>query len=118
MNKSEGNIGNILTTGLCILAMTVVVLSYMESVELIRQKTETGQLARKYILRMETVGYLTGEDRTVLTGELMDMGITDIDYSGTTMGEVGFGSPITLHISGKLKGEYGFVEHRVSTAKN
>lgn len=118
MGKREGSIGDILTTGLCILAMTVVVIAYMDSVELVQQKLEAGQLARKYILRMETVGCLIGEDRTALTQELADIGITDIDYTGTTMGEVGFGAPVTLNIRGKLKGEYAFEEHRVSTAKN
>lgn len=107
-----------MVTGLCLLAMTVVMLSYMDNVQLIQQKTEVSQLARKYILRMETVGYLTPGDRTVLTGELQAAGITDITYEGTTENEVGYGEPITLQIKGKLRGQYDFMEKRVSTAKN
>lgn len=118
MRKREGNVGDLLITCFCVLAMTVVMLAYMDSVELIQKKTEVGQLARKYILRMETVGYLTAEDRTALTQALTDMGVTEIDYAGTTMGEVAYGAPIVLKIQGKLKGEYVFEEHRVSTAKN
>ena len=118
MEKREGNVGNLLITGICILAMTVVMLSYMDSVELIQQKSQVGQLARKYILRMETVGCLTVEDRTALTQELFDLGVTEIDYADTTVSEVPFGEPITLRIQGKLKGEYAFKEHRASTAKN
>lgn len=118
MKKREGSIGDIMVSGLSILAMTVVMMAYMNSVELIQQKMEAGQLARKYVLRMETVGYLTSEDKTILTRELTDLGITDIDYTGSTDREVPFGSPITLKIQGKLKGEYVFEEHRVSTAKN
>ncbi len=105
-------------TGICILAMTVVMLSYMESVELIHQKTEIGQLARKYILRMETVGYLTSADRTALCQELNGMGVTEINLEGTTLHEVNYGTQIILQINGKLEGKYVFEEKRASTAKN
>ena len=118
LRKNKGSVGNIMVTGLCLLAMTVVMLAYMDNVQLIQQKTEVSQLARKYILRMETVGYLTAGDRTMLTGELQVIGITDITYEGTTDNEVGYGEPITLQIKGKLRGQYDFTEKRVSTAKN
>lgn len=118
MRKREGNVGDLLITGICILAMTVVMLTYMDSVELLQQKSQVGQLARKYILRMETVGYLTAEDKTALTQALFDLGVTEIDYADTTLSQVSFGEPITLRIRGNLKGEYAFEEHRASTAKN
>lgn len=118
MKQQRGNVGSLLTAGFCILAMTVVMLSYMESVSLIQQKTEVSQLARKYILRMETVGYLTMEDSTLLCQELAAAGVTEINLSGTTQSEVSYGLPVTLQISGKLKGEYRFEEKRTSTAKN
>ena len=47
-----------------------------------------------------------------------ELGVTEISYEGTTFSEVSYGDPIALEIKGKLKGEYGFVEKRVSTAKN
>lgn len=109
---------DLLSAGLCILGMTVVMLSYMDNVSLIHQKTEVSQVARKYILRMETVGYLTASDETALQQELTSLGVTEIDLEGTTLHEMSYGSPITLEISGKLKGEYAFEEKRVSTAKN
>lgn len=118
MKKREGNVGDLLITGICILAMTVVMLAYMDSVELIQQKSQVGQLARKYILRMETVGYLTEEDRTALSQALTDLGVTEIDYADTTLSPVSFGEPITLRLQGKLKGVHAFEEHRASTAKN
>lgn len=118
MKRQKGNVGSLLAAGFCILAMTVVMLSYMESVSLIQQKTEVSQLARKYILRMETMGYLTNEDSTLLCQELSAVGVTEINLSGTTRSEVSYGVPVTLQISGKLKGEYLFEEKRTSTAKN
>ena len=118
MKKEKGNIGDLMITGICILAMTVVMLAYLESVSLIHQKTEVGQLARKYILRMETVGYLTASDRTGLCQELELVGVTGIQLEGTTLNEVNYGEPISLFIKGQLEGKYDFEEKRVSTAKN
>ena len=53
--KEAGNVGEILTIGLCILALTALMISYMENVQLIAKKAEVGQLARCYLLKMETV---------------------------------------------------------------
>lgn len=116
--RTRGNVGSIMVTGLCLLAMTVVMLSYMDNIQLIQQKTDVSQLARKYILRMETVGYLTSADRSMLTGELQAIGVTGVSYEGTTEETVGYGEPICLQIKGKLRGQYEFTEKRVSTAKN
>lgn len=118
MNRRKGNVGDLLTTGICVLAMVTVMLACFECVELLNRKAEVSQLARKYILRMETVGCLLQEDCTVLTMELEALGVTDIDYGGTTINAVSYGHPIALEIRGKLKGEYAFAEKRVSTAKN
>ncbi len=71
--------------GLCILALTAVMISYMENVQLIAKKAEVGQLARCYLLKMETVGYLAAQDQMQLTAELEKLGITGIDYEGSTL---------------------------------
>ena len=118
MKRQQGSVADVLTTGLCILAMTIVMLSYMGNVSLMNQKMAVGQLARKYILRMETVGHLQEQDKIALQQELESMGITEVELDGTTFGEVGYGTPITLRITGKMKGEYPFEELRTSTAKN
>ena len=84
---------------------------------------------------METVGYLTGNDSQKLLEELGGVGAKNVDLTGTTMNQVGFGSPITLMIQGKITGqsmapegslfnkvfcmmEYDFLEQKVSTAKH
>lgn len=110
--------GDLMITGICILAMTVIMLAYLDNARLLQQKVEVGQLARKYILKMETVGYLSAEDMELLTQELTGAGVTDIDCSGTTVNAVTYGETITLTIQGKLGGDHAFVEKRVSTAKN
>ncbi len=53
-----------------------------------------------------------------MSRELVEMGVTEIDLCGTTLNMTGYGEAITLHIHGKLRGEYAFEEKRVSTAKH
>lgn len=107
-----------MAAGLCMLAMTVVMLAYMESSRMIQQKTAVGQIARKYILRMETVGTLTDADRTALCGELEAAGITQIILDGSTTWQVDYGEPVVLQIRGTLGSGHEFTEKRVSTAKH
>jgi hypothetical protein len=76
-----------------------------------------GQLARKYILKMETVGYLSGNDQAKLLEELNEIGVSEVSLEHSTMSPGEYGQTIELDIRGKLKGEYSFQEYRVSTAK-
>lgn len=116
--RESGNIGELLTMGLCVLALTVVMLSYMENVQMIGKKAAIGQLARGYLLKMETVGCLEEPDRVRLTAELEALGLTQIDYEGSTLEPAGYGNRITLQIHGKIGEQYDIWEKRVSTAKN
>jgi len=118
MKKEKGSIGDIMSAGICMLAMTALLLSYMDNVWLIHQKTEVSQIARQYILKMETVGYLEEADRIRLGQELDGVGVTELELSGTTMSPVAYGDIITLEIRGKLGEEYEFEEKRISTAKH
>jgi len=118
LKRDEGSVGELMAAGLCILAMTVVMMAYLENARLIQQKMEVSQIARKYILRMETVGTLAEEDRIALCEELEAVGVTQVQLDGTTLVQVGYGEPLVLQIQGKLGDEYDFTEKRVSTAKH
>lgn len=107
-----------MVTGIFVLCMVVVMLSFLDNMKLIQQKAEVDQLARRYILRMETVGGLLTEDREQLVAELNALGVSAVDLSGTTMEEAEYGSTIELRISGLLGGRYEIEETRVSTAKH
>ena len=113
--KQPGNIGELMTMGMCVLALTVVMLNYLQNVQLLQAKENVGQLARAYLLKMETVGYL---EPAHLTAELETAGLTEIDYEGSTLEPAGYGERIILQIHGKLGGHYEIREKRVSTAKN
>ena len=63
---------------------------------------EVKQLSRKYMLTMETMGYLDGANRTKLEQELSALHVTDIDLNGSTLSDAGYGNTIILNISCRL----------------
>ena len=58
------------------------------------------QVAREYMLIMETEGYLNATDQAALKAELESYGLYNISFSGTTTREVDYGERIYLCISG------------------
>ena len=58
------------------------------------------QVAREYLLIMETEGYLNSSDESNLRNDLSTLGLKNIDLSGTTKAEVGYGNRIYLKIRG------------------
>lgn len=60
------------------------------------------QISRKYMLTMETMGYLDAASRTSLMQDLSDLQVTDIDLTGSTMTDAGYGNAVYLQITCKL----------------
>ena len=115
--RQEGSIGDLLSALLCILAMITVMVTFMDCVALVNRKTMVGQIARNYVLKMETVGYLTTADEEALLLELSRLEIGEVSLEGTTRTPVEYGAEITLRIRGRI-GDNDFEETRVSTAKH
>lgn len=115
--KSRGSVGDIMVMGIFVIAMMIVMYSFLDCVELIRVKNEIGQLTRRYILVAETNGYLPESDVTSLMNELEILGMSDCDLTGTTFAKADFGSTVTVCIKGKIKDKYEISETKVSTAK-
>ncbi len=133
--KSKGNVMDMVTIGITILAMSMVVMAYLECTGLMLKKLEISQLSRQYILRMETEGYLNEQNKLNLLQELQALGVQNIDLSGTTLQPVSYGETILLKIKGTigvrtigegeemwnggfLEGSTAVEEIRMSTAKN
>ena len=135
MKKKCGNVMDFLTVLITILALSVLFTAYMECTNLMMKKQEIGQISRKYILKMETEGYLTESTKNTLIRELKEAGLQQIELSGTTLSPVAYGDPVCLKVKGVIAGrlvetgdgmwQKGFVsnlfaveEEKVSTAKN
>lgn len=134
MQKSKGSVLNFMTVCITLLAMSCVIMVYFNLSELLVTKQDISQVTRKYILRMETKGYLDAGDKVLLEEELRLAGMKEIDLSGSTLSPVTYGETIRLTVKGTISGtaynaeswwlngfeqkEYVVEEKRTSTAKN
>ena len=98
--KEASIIENMLVT----LLMTIIVCAFLVVIfgafSGISDKWGMRQVAREYLLIMETEGYLSGTDQANLIDELESYGLYNISLSGTTVSEVDYGDRIYLCISG------------------
>ncbi len=101
--KSSANVMNLVTIGMAILAITIVVMVYLQCTELMLLKLEVSQVSRKYILKMETEGYLTPHNQNELLLELKELGLKNVELTGTTLLPVPYGDTIILRIKGNVQ---------------
>ncbi len=117
LRREQGNVGDVMMMGLMVLAMAVVMMTFLDLIQLVQKKTDVRQISRQYLLEMETVGYLPADSAEELRKDLEELGAEEISLDGSTLRQAAFGEVITLKISGKLGGSYEFCEVRTSTAK-
>lgn len=109
--KREGSVLDFLPVCLCILAMSIVVTAYFYCSDLLLRKGQISQVARCYILKMETVGCLTEGDKNQMLAELQTIGLRGIDLTGSTVNPVEYGDSVILRIRGNLQGRIRGGEH-------
>ena len=115
--KSPGSVGDVMPMCIFVICIAFVMISFADCVRVINVKSSVSQISRQYILKMETYGYLTGEDRDDLVSALSGVGLENISLAGTDMSEVGYGNKISLYIHGTTEAGYEINEFRTSTAK-
>lgn len=109
--KQKGSVLDFMTVGICILAMAVVLTAYFACSDLLLRKGQISQIARCYILKMETMGCLTETEKNNMLAELQDVGLQAIDLTGTTMNPVEYGDSVILQICGRLQASVWKEEH-------
>ena len=103
MKKDQGNMMSIFPAIFTIIAVAVMLVFYVGWMANVTKKDEVRQIGREYILAMEAEGRLTSTMETSLRTELTSKGLRNIDLSGTTMTDVGYGNEIFLCIKGDLE---------------
>lgn len=102
MKKRKGAIEEMFSLFFGILISVVIVVLFLYTVNVVSIDADINRIGRKYLLEMETQGYLTASARTELEQQLRDMGATEIDFTGTTMSEPGYGNPIYLEVTVRI----------------
>ena len=116
-DAEEGNIGDVMPMCIFVICIAFIMISFSDCVRVIGIKTTVSQISRQYILRMETYGYLTPGDKSLMMDALSDAGLEDISLGSTDMAEVGYGNEIVLEIMGRTEDGYEIREFRTSIAK-
>lgn len=109
--KQEGSVLDFLSVCICILAMSILATAYFYCSDLLLCKGQISQVARRYILKMETVGCLTEDDKNHMLVELQAIGLQGIDLTGSTVNPVNYGDSVILRIRGKLQGRIWREDH-------
>ncbi len=99
MKKKKGEIDQYVIIILGILSFFIITIASLNYVSSTDKYITANQIARKYILKIESNGYLTPENSIKLRSELTNEGFSNIDLTGTTMSEVKNGEDVFLFIN-------------------
>lgn len=96
--KYKGTIDQFIIPLVGILAIFILCIATLNYINSTNKYITANQIARKYILKIETYGYLDNNNVNKLKNELSLQGFTNIDLSGTTLVPVGNGEDVYLNI--------------------
>lgn len=100
--KGSATIGRFIPLIIVIVSVSMLIVTYTDYIRVLDIKDEISLTMRKYIIRMETSGFLNVDDSNSLVKELNELGVKDVDLTGTTTDEVDYGDTIVLKVSGNL----------------
>ena len=98
--KDKGILEQFLPAIVVIVLLAVLWTGSMISASNIDRSSDIQQVARTYLLKMETDGCLTEENKELLVAELERLDMEQIDLTGTNFTNVGYGNQIRLVIRG------------------
>ena len=103
MKKDKGNIMSIFPGVFTIVAVAMMLVFYIGWMGNVAKNDEVRQVGREYILAMETEGRMSSSMESAMRSELSAKGLKNIDLSGTTTSDVGYGNEIFLNVKGDLE---------------
>lgn len=103
MKKDKGNVMSIFPGVFTIVAVAMMLVFYIGWMGNVAKSDEVRQVGREYILAMETEGRMSSSMESAMRSELSAKGLKNIDLSGTTTSDVGYGNEIFLNVKGDLE---------------
>ena len=101
LNKHSGEIsGDVLQCIVGIIVLLILLAITLQYSIVFKQYTKIQGIAKEYILKMQTTGYLTDELKAELEETLQANGMKDISYDGSTASYQESGNKIILVIKG------------------
>lgn len=100
--KDAGILDQFLPAIVVIVLLAVLWTGSMVAASNIDRSNDIHQVARTYLLQMEADGCLTEENKGLLLEELAALDMVNIDLTGTSFVDVGYGNQVRLVIRGKV----------------
>ena len=100
--KDKGILDQFLPAIVVIVLLAVLWTGSMITASNIDRSNAIHQVARTYILQMEADGYLTEENKGLLLTDLAALDMVNIDLTGTSFTDVGYGNQVRLVIRGAV----------------
>jgi len=102
--KERGTVVEALLT-FCVffVALLALFLIAITTFSQVNARWQAKQVARDYILVAETQGYLTPDDINKMRADLKAIGVTNVDFTGTSQSEVPYGSKVYVKFNGVVK---------------
>ena len=101
--KESGSVMKLFPIILAVVVVAVIGVVFASWMSNLDKKDQIDMIAREYILRMESKGYLDTCDEAELYQDLQNVGMQEIRLEGTNRTPVGYGNQITLDIKGSLR---------------
>lgn len=104
-DKTEGGTAAVMDMIIIIIAIVVAVILtnlFINSNIRTNFKNDVDIIMRRYLLVMESEGYLSDEKQKELVNQLEALGIYNIDLTGTTVTQVEYGNYVTLSFTGNV----------------
>ncbi|PJI06579.1 MULTISPECIES: hypothetical protein [Clostridium] len=99
--KSEGGIEVVVATLVAVLALGFTMVYFISNMIPVINKYKVETVVRKYALKEEQEGYLSPSNVSSMESELKNIGISNINISGTTLSPVEYGEDVLINISYK-----------------
>ena len=101
--EASAVVADMIPSIITIVIAAILLIFYSTWVYNFESREYINSIVREYVLRMETRGCLTKEDKDMLFAELQNKGMEQICLDGTTLTPVENGDIVTLKISGEIK---------------
>lgn len=98
-DKKDGSVNTVAMSLFAILVVSFVAVYFISNIVPIKKSTDGEAIARKYMLKMEQNGYLTSDNEAAMEKEFGNMGINNINITGTTLSQVNYGDDVNLCIT-------------------
>lgn len=98
LKKKRGSAGIFAASLIAMMILSFLFIFFIDNIRPIKTRIDAGTICRKYALTLEQQGYLTPENQSKVVSDFNNIGIKNVDLTGTTMSQVQYGDDVCLNV--------------------